>query len=298
MTEYLLMFLFFCIFQLTSSRRGWRSTAYAGVNSTLFQLTSSRRGWHWTSSGSELDIPFQLTSSRRGWHAHSPLLTVQGCHFNSHPHEEDDPASWIPRSSYRHFNSHPHEEDDFHSFVLSVIVILFQLTSSRRGWPFYITLSNTSNYFNSHPHEEDDRKCLIFYFKTEIFQLTSSRRGWQYTLYFLFNCVNISTHILTKRMTIVGSIKKDSELISTHILTKRMTMDKLDMFKQTGISTHILTKRMTNFHGDDELFTGYFNSHPHEEDDVKPCFVEWQHIHFNSHPHEEDDEYRQACFGS
>ena len=71
-------------------------------------------------------------------------------------------------------------------------------------------------------------------------------------------------------MTIVGSIKKDSELISTHILTKRMT----------------------NFHGDDELFTGYFNSHPHEEDDVKPCFVEWQHIHFNSHPHEEDDEYR------
>ena len=68
-------------------------------------------------------------------------------------------------------------------------------------------------------------------------------------------------------MTIVGSIKKDSELISTHILTKRMTMDKLDMFKQTGISTHILTKRMTNFHGDDELFTGYFNSHPHEEDD-------------------------------
>ena len=67
MTEYLLMFLFFCIFQLTSSRRGWRSTAYAGVNSTLFQLTSSRRGWHWTSSGSELDIPFQLTSSRRGW---------------------------------------------------------------------------------------------------------------------------------------------------------------------------------------------------------------------------------------
>ena len=206
MTEYLLMFLFFCIFQLTSSRRGWRSTAYAGVNSTLFQLTSSRRGWHWTSSGSELDIPFQLTSSRRGWHAHSPLLTVQGCHFNSHPHEEDDPASWIPRSSYRHFNSHPHEEDDFHSFVLSVIVILFQLTSSRRGWPclvvrqvygtifqltssrrgwpFYITLSNTSNYFNSHPHEEDDCRKYPGSRLQNTFQLTSSRRGWQ----LLFMC--------------------------------------------------------------------------------------------------------------
>ena len=134
MTEYLLMFLFFCIFQLTSSRRGWRSTAYAGVNSTLFQLTSSRRGWHWTSSGSELDIPFQLTSSRRGWHAHSPLLTVQGCHFNSHPHEEDDPASWIPRSSYRHFNSHPHEEDDSTPSTFCSTASIFQLTSSRRGW--------------------------------------------------------------------------------------------------------------------------------------------------------------------
>ena len=180
MTEYLLMFLFFCIFQLTSSRRGWRSTAYAGVNSTLFQLTSSRRGWHWTSSGSELDIPFQLTSSRRGWHAHSPLLTVQGCHFNSHPHEEDDPASWIPRSSYRHFNSHPHEEDDFHSFVLSVIVILFQLTSSRRGWPclvvrqvygtiFQLT-SSRRGWLNNQHHKQ----------KLYLFQLTSSRRGWPF----------------------------------------------------------------------------------------------------------------------
>ena len=99
---------------------------------------------------------FQLTSSRRGWHAHSPLLTVQGCHFNSHPHEEDDPASWIPRSSYRHFNSHPHEEDDCSSFKSHPSAYVFQLTSSRRGWPVCKAEFLKLNHFNSHPHEEDD----------------------------------------------------------------------------------------------------------------------------------------------
>ena len=65
-------------------------------------------------------------------------------------------------------------------------------------------------YFNSHPHEEDDR-------------LQESPRLAQI----------ISTHILTKRMTIlkVGSISILN--ISTHILTKRMTaiLNKNNLFK-------------------------------------------------------------------
>ena len=119
-----------------------------------------------------------------------------------------------------------------------------------------MTVSTTSTicikyYFNSHPHEEDDRKCLIFYFKTEIFQLTSSRRGWQYTLYFLFNCVNISTHILTKRMTSLHCSPfspRTFQLTSSRRGWRRYG-EYVDMDNQ------------------------YFNSHPHEEDDSVSRFL-------------------------
>ena len=134
-----------------------------------------------------------------------------------------------------------------------------------------MTVSTTSTicikyYFNSHPHEEDDRKCLIFYFKTEIFQLTSSRRGWQYTLYFLFNCVNISTHILTKRMT---SFPRTCQCIH-HFNSHPHEED--DYVKTCNLRT--LT---------------HFNSHPHEEDDPAKSCKFLTNGYFNSHPHEEDD---------
>ena len=101
--------------------------------------------------------------------------------------------------------------------------IVFQLTSSRRGWlapearylqvlhisthiltkrmtilPFNCFL--VKEYFNSHPHEEDDNGEHIKYY-----------------------AYNISTHILTKRMTQLLEVFKPSIVISTHILTKRMT---------------------------------------------------------------------------
>ena len=34
----------------------------------------------------------------------------------------------------------------------------------------------------------------------------------------------------------------------------------------------------------------YFNSHPHEEDDLPAVVSDRWKEHFNSHPHEEDDE--------
>ena len=121
-------------------------------------------------------------------------------------------------------------------------------------------------YFNSHPHEEDD----VF-----------TDRWWP-------PVTNISTHILTKRMTcrlerctkINGYFNShpheedDDRLIpvcylrdiSTHILTKRMTIYSDTPLGLAIISTHILTKRMT----EQEWRCAkeqYFNSHPHEEDD-------------------------------
>ena len=55
--------------------------------------------------------------------------------------------------------------------------------------------------------------------------------------------------------------------ISTHILTKRMTLYSRSYLSADSISTHILTKRMTRTVWIVESTPSYFNSHPHEEDD-------------------------------
>ena len=98
--------------------------------------------------------------------------------------------------------------------------------------------------FNSHPHEEDD-------------SATEER--------------------------------EEKRVISTHILTKRMTLDEAAEKLSYYISTHILTKRMTYSTFKVSLRSYYFNSHPHEEDDRGRTGCDRGGIYFNSHPHEEDD---------
>ncbi len=64
--------------------------------------------------------------------------------------------------------------------------------------------------FNSHPHEEDDGAPYV-----------------------IDKLEDISTHILTKRMTALRERAIDACNISTHILTKRMTaiLNKNNLFK-------------------------------------------------------------------
>ena len=186
-----------------------------------------------------------------------------------------------------YFNSHPHEEDDIGSCPICIATRIFQLTSSRRGWPV----------------------SLILHHAHTIFQLTSSRRGWHWPDTNTFR-TGISTHILTKRMTWRYKRASDHRSISTHILTKRMTIqtdssmpswinfnshphEEDDLvypvqFHFNNISTHILTKRMTftrqmlsntvkfqltssrrgwRVITASKMWKQYFNSHPHEEDD-------------------------------
>ena len=131
-------------------------------------------------------------------------------------------------------------------YIWSDMNKIFQLTSSRRGWLLSNHPHRFLEYFNSHPHEEDDSIRRLFGLYT-----------------------NISTHILTKRMTFWGTHDICRYHISTHILTKRMTdlydhLHHLLEFQLTSsrrgwpkqilldgsaelISTHILTKRMTRF---------------------------------------------------
>ena len=43
--------------------------------------------------------------------------------------------------------------------------------------------------------------------------------------------------------------------------------------------------------------SGYFNSHPHEEDDLSDAVRSLHQRNFNSHPHEEDDVREQQSNG-
>ena len=76
--------------------------------------------------------------------------------------------------------------------------------------------------------------------------------------------------------------------ISTHILTKRMTKVKPNSFI---LLTFQLTSSRRGWPGKASRTwrTDYFNSHPHEEDDVYPLPQILLLYYFNSHPHEEDD---------
>ena len=70
----------------------------------------------------------------------------------------------------------------------------------------------------------------------------------------------------------------DHRSISTHILTKRMTLCRYYLLSNSIISTHILTKRMT-IQTDSSMPSWInFNSHPHEEDDL----VYPVQFHFNN----------------
>ncbi len=233
-------------FQLTSSRRGWQSKQPTVSVAWTFQLTSSRRGWHF----SDIRILCKNTISTH-------ILTKRMTFFLSY---------LFPRST------------------------LFQLTSSRRGWQesvFNISVSPCisthiltkrmtiyqtslylfSLYFNSHPHEEDD-KCLFFNF---------------YTLFYFNSHPHEEDDVCG---VLIGTRGKD---ISTHILTKRMTSLSTWWSYLWFISTHILTKRMTLWCTHRNKGEGYFNSHPHEEDDKWKKSKTSLRLYFNSHPHEEDD---------
>ena len=120
----------------------------------------------------------------------------------------------------------------------------FQLTSSRRGWPWFDAFSKPHLYFNSHPHEEDDVVRSDLHSIDVIFQLTSSRRGWRHWNHDYLP-PNISTHILTKRMTKVFRLCKARTVFQ--LTSSRRGWQNLLR------SLHVYR---------------HFNSHPHEEDDI------------------------------
>ena len=154
-------------------------------------------------------------------------------YFNSHPHEEDDfkthtgcnkraisthiltkrmtkqgkiPNSLLVISTHiltkrmtsmsfgsrgflAYFNSHPHEEDDWLRIMERWKKIHFNSHPHEEDDDTYLVCLLLYLYFNSHPHEEDDGN------------------SYRYHIHRI-----ISTHILTKRMTLLFSIHSYTSL--------------------------------------------------------------------------------------
>ena len=186
-------------FQLTSSRGGWpqqpfHPSVYCYFNShpheeddayalsvpphpLTFQLTSSRGGWHRTTMGRIDKVVFQLTSSRGGW-----------------------PCSFHLEFLFQYFNSHPHEEDDYDDEKDNSPHEIFQLTSSRGGWQVLPFVFICTEHFNSHPHEEDDDEDSDEDDWEDYFNSHHHEED-DYLPSKFPRKDNISTHILTRRMT-------------------------------------------------------------------------------------------------
>ena len=209
-------------FQLTASRRGWHNLSALLLSRSYFNSQPHEEADQSPGRVPWMPLYFNSQPHEEADECKNKYYTDR-THFNSQPHEEADPVKfsvcryiivfqltasrrgWPDSASlssrYLYFNSQPHEEADgivcncyavsyisTHSLtkrltVSSVIVMqfhTFQLTASRRGWlcPSLIPLS----------------------FST--FQLTASRRGWHEKAFQNTVKVCISTHSLTKRLTI------------------------------------------------------------------------------------------------
>ena len=159
------------VFQLTASRRGWRSAClcqtsavYISTHSLtkrltftiiekffwlIFQLTASRRGWRFKSLWSTVSFIFQLTASRRGWPVYNQHC-YQSSYFNSQPHEEADGNSTIAHSIVNISTHSLTKRLTSAEFLHFYLQLTFQLTASRRGWRYYPATFPCGSYISTH----------------------------------------------------------------------------------------------------------------------------------------------------
>ena len=143
-----------------------------------FQLTSSRRGWQY----STFFLPAMYSISTHILTKRMTVITGKGKeHGSISTHILTKRMTILVVLLVLHLNISTHiltKRMTLHPLMFPHCRIVFQLTSSRRGWHFGGAVGLAPKYFNSHPHEEDDNTA-----------------NWNITVVF------ISTHILTKRMT-------------------------------------------------------------------------------------------------
>ena len=106
--------------------------------------------------------------------------------------------------------------------IMLMVLLKFQLTASQGGWLCLEPDGIASTYFNSQPHKEAD------------FDVTGGEPD-----------EGISTHSLTRRLTMKIRVIHDFYDISTHSLTRRLTKNLKNAEYNFVISTHSLTRRLT-----------------------------------------------------
>ena len=79
--------------------------------------------------------------------------------------------------------------------------------------------------------------------------------------------IHISTHSLTRRLTLFKFAVAVVTDISTHSLTRRLTGRSIPRRRHTRISTHSLTRRLTRVIVTTHSLIIHFNSQPHKEAD-------------------------------
>ena len=168
-----------------------------------------------------------------------------GKYFNSQPHKEADGISSSLLYPSQYFNSQPHKEADH---------------SIKNG--FY-----RHRHFNSQPHKEADPGgfnlcCGWWYFNSQPHKEADGNRAYMPMYH---------------------------AEISTHSLTRRLTLLLRETLRFYYISTHSLTRRLTHpFHSPSSCPV-YFNSQPHKEADRTTVCIYCICIYFNSQPHKEAD---------
>ena len=186
---------------------------------------------------------FQLTASQGGWHYWLSQLRLLIHHFNSQPHKEaDDLYGLAPVGVYI----------STHSLTRRLTIErrticwqgTFQLTASQGGWPILIATP----------------------WVRLIFQLTASQGGWRPTTAgkAIYDYFNSQPH---KEADLPVEGRWYCDYISTHSLTRRLTLCNASAESIGSISTHSLTRRLTGCTGGIALDGINFNSQPHKEAD-------------------------------
>ena len=136
-TRYLCRFSSSITFQLTTSRRGRRSSPLTSSCTQYFNSRPHEEVDRWSSSVSMVERLFQLTTSRRGRHVFLPKVDGRGI-----------------------ISTHDLTKRSTKVIAKNTFAIKFQLTTSRRGRPQKFPFKNNKGYFNSRPHEEVDQRYV------------------------------------------------------------------------------------------------------------------------------------------
>ena len=175
----------------------------------------------------------------------------------------------------------------WHPLSFRIKSVVFQLTSSRRGWQMPQSQRVYADYFNSHPHEEDDLSGLLNIsgqiISTHILTKRMTRQAQHWTRQINFNShpheEDDTTwrriHLMTQQFQLTSSRRGWPRGSSSGItqITFQLTSSrrgwqlKGDRFDHAFVFQLTSSRRGWQSLNSRYKLLKYFNSHPHEEDD-------------------------------